>query len=95
MKKSSRSFHRPIIFPCYSATNAARQPEETPHQKKEGSTMEHRTSEISADSAAEAGNEDLHQLIAKRAYELYEKRGGAAAQTLENWLTAEREILGF
>jgi hypothetical protein len=57
--------------------------------------MEHRTSEIGADRAAETGNEYLHQLIAKRAYELYEKRGGTAAQTLDNWLTAEREILGF
>jgi 4-alpha-glucanotransferase len=35
---------------------------------------------------------DLGPRIAKRAYELYERRGHQAGQTVQNWLLAEREI---
>jgi hypothetical protein len=37
--------------------------------------------------------EDLHALIAKRAYELYSERGGRNGSALDDWLDAEREIL--
>jgi hypothetical protein len=36
-------------------------------------------------------SEDLHQQIAARAYEIYERRTSQGA--LEDWLQAEREIL--
>jgi hypothetical protein len=37
--------------------------------------------------------EDLHVLIAKRAYELYNERGYRDGSALDDWLEAEREIL--
>ena len=42
---------------------------------------------------AEAG-EDLTKRISQRAYELYEQRGGFHGYDLEDWLQAERELLG-
>jgi 4-alpha-glucanotransferase len=35
---------------------------------------------------------DLRSQIAKRAYELYERRGRQSGQTIQNWLLAEQEI---
>lgn len=37
--------------------------------------------------------DDLHTLIAKRAYELYSERGCRHGYALDDWLDAEREIL--
>jgi nicotinamidase-related amidase len=37
---------------------------------------------------------DLQVRIAKRAYELFEQRGGQDGYALEDWLQAEREIRG-
>lgn len=37
---------------------------------------------------------DLQGQVAKRAYELYEQRGGQDGYALEDWLQAEREIRG-
>ena len=37
--------------------------------------------------------EDLHVLIAKRAYGLYSERGYRDGSALDDWLDAEREIL--
>ena len=37
--------------------------------------------------------EDLHVLIAKRAYELHGERGCRHGSALDDWLDAEREIL--
>lgn len=37
--------------------------------------------------------EELHVLIAKRAYELYRERGCQHGSALDDWLDAEREIL--
>ncbi|MCX5678052.1 MAG: DUF2934 domain-containing protein [Candidatus Omnitrophica bacterium] len=38
--------------------------------------------------------EDISSLIAKKAYELYEKRGRKSGHSLEDWLEAERIIKG-
>lgn len=38
--------------------------------------------------------DDLHILIAKRAHELYGERGYGHGSALDDWLDAEREILG-
>jgi len=48
-----------------------------------------RTKEGSRTSSA---SEDLHERIAKRAYEIYERRIRQGA--LDDWLQAERETLG-
>jgi Protein of unknown function (DUF2934) len=37
--------------------------------------------------------EDLHVLIAKRAYELYNERGYRHGYALDDWLEAEREVI--
>lgn len=37
--------------------------------------------------------DDLHRLIAKRAYELYAERGYRHARAVDDWLEAERAIL--
>jgi hypothetical protein len=37
--------------------------------------------------------DDLHIMIAKRAYELYCERGYRGGAALDDWLDAEREIL--
>ena len=36
---------------------------------------------------------DLRGVIARRAYELYQLRGGHAGREFEDWLEAEREVL--
>lgn len=38
--------------------------------------------------------DNLQALIAKRAYELYSERGYQDGSPLDDWLIAEREILG-
>jgi hypothetical protein len=40
-----------------------------------------------------SARDDLHVLIAKRAYELYGERGYRSGSALDDWLDAEREIL--
>ena len=42
-----------------------------------------------------ASFEDLHERIAARAYELYAQRGWREDHALDDWLDAEREILGL
>lgn len=39
--------------------------------------------------------EDIHRLIARRAYELFSDRGFAHGHALDDWLQAESEILEF
>jgi len=43
--------------------------------------------------STELATEHLHELIARRAYELYELRGSGPGDELTDWLMAEREIL--
>ncbi len=38
--------------------------------------------------------EDLNKLIAKKAYELYEKRGRKPGHSIDDWMEAERIIKG-
>ncbi len=40
-----------------------------------------------------SANGDVQARIAERAYELHHRRGGHHGQDLEDWLTAEREVL--
>ncbi len=50
--------------------------------------------EHSGASAPEITPADVHQLIAKHAYELYAEGGYREGHALDDWLEAEREILG-
>ncbi|MBN2452948.1 MAG: DUF2934 domain-containing protein [Candidatus Omnitrophica bacterium] len=38
--------------------------------------------------------EDLNALVAKKAYELYEKRGRKSGHAMQDWLEAEKIIRG-
>ena len=38
--------------------------------------------------------DDLNGLVAKKAYELYEKRGKKSGHAMDDWLEAERIIKG-
>lgn len=38
--------------------------------------------------------EDMNALVAKKAYELFEKRGRKAGHAIDDWLEAERIIKG-
>ena len=40
-----------------------------------------------------SSNEDLHERITARAYELYAQRGWREDHALDDWLDAEREVL--
>jgi hypothetical protein len=42
-----------------------------------------------------SSNEDPHERITARAYELYAQRGWREDHALDDWLDAEREILGL
>jgi hypothetical protein len=44
--------------------------------------------------AATAERSNLEQEIRKRAYELFEARGGVEGHDVEDWLRAEEEIMG-
>lgn len=48
----------------------------------------------SAQSEALSPCDDLQARIAKRAYQLYLKRGADHGHAIDDWLQAEREILG-
>jgi hypothetical protein len=67
-----------------------RKPQATPRSKRPIS----RRSPAQAASNANAKELALFERIAQRAYELYERRGGQAGSELEDWLQAEREIIG-
>jgi hypothetical protein len=55
--------------------------------------MENQASTLTRET--ELSDTDLqHQCIALRAYELYEARGHVDGFDVEDWLQAEREILG-
>ena len=42
-----------------------------------------------------SSNENLHERITIRAYELYTQRGWREDHALDDWLDAEREFLGL
>ena len=58
------------------------------------SEMEKKGMLFRAESAIESTNSDqaLHERIARRAYELYQKRGQPSGHDLEDWLEAEALI---
>ena len=51
-----------------------------------------RIGDFKSDPLSRSQKSDLRPQIAKRAYELYERRGRQDGQTVQNWLLAEREI---
>ena len=52
------------------------------------------TIKLGRSSNPSISTEDLNKLVAKKAYELYEKRGRKAGHSLNDWLEAERIVRG-
>ncbi len=52
------------------------------------------TIKLGKTSNPSVSSEDLGKLIAKKAYELYEKRGRKAGHSTDDWLEAERIVKG-
>jgi hypothetical protein len=64
-----------------------------------GAVMAAATSADPHESAPQAGGDTTvasidRERLAARAYELYLARGGSDGQDMEDWLVAERELLG-
>jgi hypothetical protein len=71
----------------------AKQPGEKKLQARKGAPAVAITSTATHTSQPVSPCEDLHKLIAKRAYELHAERGYRHSSALDDWLEAEREIL--
>lgn len=52
------------------------------------------TIKLGRSSNPSMSSEDLNKLVAKKAYELYEKRGRKAGHSMDDWLEAERIVKG-
>jgi hypothetical protein len=52
------------------------------------------TIKLGRSSNPSMSTEDLNKLVAKKAYELYEKRGRKSGHSLNDWLEAERIVKG-
>jgi hypothetical protein len=48
---------------------------------------------VTTKSSTSSGS-DMNSLIAKKAYELYEKRGRQPGRAMDDWLEAERIVKG-
>ena len=52
------------------------------------------TIKLGRSSNPSMSTEDLNKLVAKKAYELFEKRGRKAGHSIDDWLEAERIVKG-
>jgi len=52
------------------------------------------TIKLGKSSNPSMSTEDLNKLIAKKAFELYEKRGRKSGHSVDDWLEAERIVKG-
>jgi H+-transporting ATPase len=51
-----------------------------------------RKAQTPAESSESDGQNDLRELIARRAYEIYEERGRCDGDDINDWLRAEAEV---
>ena len=63
---------------------------ETPEARQAPSTR--RMGQAQAENYESAGQIDLRELIARRAYEIYEERGMGHGDDINDWLRAEAEV---
>ncbi len=62
----------------------------TPEAPQDSSTR--RKAQVPAENYESDGQIDLRELIARRAYEIYEERGRCDGDDLNDWLRAEAEV---
>jgi len=76
-----------------------RQPAKDPRKRKPAQPIQEQKSAISEKEPVHCQPvspcDDLHVRIAQRAYELHADRGYREGRALDDWLEAEREILGL
>lgn len=84
-KRSSRPMR------SYGNSLAARVPDETTSSATSSTTVSLREA---AGGQMPGAGEDLHSRIAECAYDLYERRGRQHGYELDDWLEAERRVLG-
>jgi DUF2934 family protein len=67
---------------------------ETPEvpQSSPQSPMMRRKGQVPAESYEGDGQTDLREMIARRAYEIYEERGRSHGDDVNDWLRAEAEV---
>ncbi|MBO0862387.1 MAG: DUF2934 domain-containing protein [Chloracidobacterium sp.] len=63
---------------------------ETPEISQASSTR--RKSQTPAENYESNGQRDIREMIARRAYEIYEERGGWHGDDINDWLRAEEEV---
>ena len=63
---------------------------ETPEPPQDSSTR--RKAQVPAENYEIDGQIDLRELIARRAYEIYEERGMRHGDDINDWLRAEAEV---
>ena len=51
------------------------------------------TSQAQSKTERDTGDQTVHELIAVRAYELFQSRGAIHGTDIDDWLQAEKEIL--
>jgi hypothetical protein len=56
--------------------------------------MARTTFKLGKSSTSTFSKEDIQALIAKKSYELYEKRGRKPGHAMQDWLEAERIVKG-
>ena len=61
---------------------------------KGGFSMARTSFKLGKSSTPTMSKDDVGKLVAKKAYELYEKRGKKAGHSIDDWLEAERIIKG-
>ncbi len=68
---------------------------ETPEARQSSSVKRERqvsNQDNGSDNGMEFGRMDLRELIARRAYEIYEERGRYDGEDMNDWLKAEAEV---
>jgi len=75
------------------------QPARDPRKRKPAQPIQEQKSAVSETEPVHCQPvspcDDLHVRIAQRAYELHAERGFREGRALDDWLEAEREILGL
>lgn len=69
-------------------------PSQAPESAAAGASSESRSASTSPSDGSSSPSDGSSRMsrIARRAYEIYERRGGQQGQELEDWLQAEREV---
>ena len=72
-------------------TEHPKEPRQEPPAEKRSKSVRHRGT--ASGKRTDSLPEELHVLVAERAYELFAERGYHHGRALDDWLDAEREIL--